>query len=57
MWGSGLSELGSPAPAGIDLPIVFSHIREKWFPRTRGDRPVLQCEGLEIDPVPPHPRG
>ena len=56
-WESTKANMGSPAPAGIDLSSVAWARIALRFPRTRGDRPVacpFQCANHE---VPPHPRG
>ena len=55
VWGE--LDLGSPAPAGIDLVGCLIVKVRRWFPRTRGDRPALVKRGHFCRRVPPHPRG
>ena len=48
---------GSPAHAGmVRMPGVWSGCWA-WFPRTRGDGPVIGPTGIGIEPVSPHTRG
>ena len=48
---------GSPAHAGIDPTLPTLTALYGWFPRTRGDRPLLcQCNS-GFSRVPPHTRG
>ena len=48
---------GSPALAGIDLTLRGMVLLSLRFPRTRGDRPDKDDDGLIQCPVPPHSRG
>ena len=48
---------GSPARAGIDLPMVKRLLAHERFPRTRGDRPPSAAQGRRGLSVPPHARG
>ena len=41
-------DVGSPARAGIDPKTAESASRTPWFPRTRGDRPIMVgCRWVE----------
>ncbi len=48
---------GSPAHAGIDPGISLPARIAQGFPRTRGDRPVVDMLCPLIIGVPPHTRG
>ena len=48
---------GSPAYAGIDLVQYGELVVQDWFPRIRGDRPVMHTEHYADPGVPPHTRG
>ena len=46
-----------PAPAGMDLRSSTMAIRLRCFPRTRGDGPRLEKQGIITREFSPHPRG
>ena len=48
---------GSPAHAGIDLPLRVRRMDHRRFPRTRGDRPIGGLMVAWTIEVPPHTRG
>ena len=48
---------GSPAQAGIDPGLPGRGAVRRWFPRTGGDRPVVDAPVEVAEPVPPHRRG
>ena len=48
---------GSPAHAGIDRMHWRTGRRWNWFPRTRGDRPMIRLLKAAGVLVPPHTRG
>ena len=48
---------GSPARAGIDRMTPCSTGGSTWFPRTRGDRPIVPLVDGKCGTVPPHARG
>ena len=52
-----LPPAGFPAHAGIDLGTTTFTWWLLGFPRTRGDRPELACEGCLVSRVSPHTRG
>ena len=51
------SEVGSPAPAGMDPPSTSRPWSAPWLPRTRGDGPVITAPDGTFSMAPPHPRG
>ena len=56
-WGLDLDEVGSPAHAGMDPPIVKRPSAADGLPRTRGDGPVPYGSRHRLRWAPPHTRG